>query len=392
MKRRVNLSDVAAAADVSAGTVSNVLNTPERVRQVTRDRVYQAMRDLGYRQAGFVFPAESLAEQIGEAPVNKDLPLLVSVGYISVDMIARIGVMPHRNDRVTADQISKRLGGPAANVAVAAAALGSPFALEVELATAIGRDADSLWALEQLARRGVRAQAVRSPFRERLSRCIVIIEENGGRTKINEPLDLDQENLISHLPSNRVRRRSHLHFEGYHATAMMPAVPSLRALGWSISTHDTGLPKQYSNPDGFRSLLSALDTVFINRRTAYRILGQQLPSEQLTSAMVDFLIEAGNPSCQVVLTLGMDGAAVFPAQAARQVERASAPSVEIVDGTGAGDGFVGAYLAQWLHAENANRAATRACVAASFVMTAEGAQGRPSSTSEIENCLKEKAL
>jgi len=31
MKRRVNLSDVAAAANVSAGTVSNVLNTPERV-------------------------------------------------------------------------------------------------------------------------------------------------------------------------------------------------------------------------------------------------------------------------------------------------------------------------------------------------------------------------
>lgn len=392
MKRRVNLSDVAAAANVSAGTVSNVLNTPERVRQTTRDRVYQAMRDLGYRQGGFVFPADPSTEQIGVASGNEDLPLLVSVGYISVDMIARIGVMPHRNDRVTADQISKRLGGPAANVAVAAAALGSPFGLEVELATAIGRDADSLWALEQLARLGVRAHAVRSPFRERLSRCIVIIEENGGRTKINEPLDLDRENLISHLPSNRVRRRSHLHFEGYHATAMMPAVSSLRDRGWSISTQDTGLPRQYSTPEGFRSLLSALDTVFINRRTAYRILGQQLPSEQLANAMADFLVETGNPSCQVVLTLGMDGAAVFPGQAARQVQRATAPSVQIVDGTRAGDGFVGAYLAQWLHEENADRAAARACVAASLVMTAEGAQGRQSSTAEIEDCLKEQAV
>lgn len=392
MKRRVNLSDVAAAAKVSAGTVSNVLNMPELVRKATRDRVYQAMRELGYRQTGFVFPAEPATSEFGAASGREDLPLLVSVGYISVDMIARIGVMPHRNDRVTADQISKRLGGPAANVAVAAAALGAPFGLEVELATAIGRDADSLWALEQLARLGVRAHAVRSPFRERLSRCIVIIEKNGGRTKINEPLDLDRENLISHLPSNHVRRRSHLHFEGYHATAMMPAVSSLRDRGWSISTHDTGLPKYYSTPEGFHSLLSALDTVFINRRTAYRILGQHLPSEQLTKVMSDFLVEAGNPSCQVVLTLGIDGAAVFPAKAARQVERATAPSVEIVDGTGAGDGFVGAYLGQWLHEENAHRAAARACVAASFVMTAEGAQGRPSSTSEIEVCLKENAL
>lgn len=391
MKRRVSLSDVAAAAKVSVGTVSNVLNTPERVRQATRDRVYQAMRDLGYRQGGLVFPAEQPVAQVPEASADPTLPLLVSVGYISVDMIARIGVMPHRNDRITAEQIAKRLGGPAANVAVAAAALGPPFALEVELATAIGKDADSLWALGQLAQRGVRAHAVRSPFRERLSRCIVLIEENGERTKINEPLDLDREDLISHLPPNRVRRRSHLHFEGYHATVMMPALASLRARGWSVSTQDTGLPQEHSSPEGFRALLSALDAVFINRRTAYRILGQQLSSESLAAAMGDFLDASGRPPCTVVMTLGMDGAAVFPPGDPRDVQRASAPAVAIVDGTGAGDGFVGAYLGQWLHGETPARAAARACVAASLVMTAEGAQGRPTSAAEIGTLLMEKA-
>ncbi len=391
MKRRVSLSDVAAAAKVSVGTVSNVLNTPERVRQGTRDRVYQAMRDLGYRQAGLVFPAEQAVAQMPDTASDPNLPLLVSVGYISVDMIARIGVMPHRNDRITAEQIAKRLGGPAANVAVAAAALGPPFALEVELATAIGKDADSLWALEQLAQRGVRAHAVRSPFRERLSRCIVLIEGNGERTKINEPLDLDREDLISHLPPNRVRRRSHLHFEGYHTSIMMPTLQSLRARGWSVSTHDTGLPQEYSTPHGFRTLLAALDAVFINRRTAYRILGQQLSSESLTSAMADFLSGSGCPPCKVLMTLGMDGAAVFPAGAPRDVQRVPAPAVPIVDGTGAGDGFVGAYLAQWLHGETPGLAAARACVAASLVMTAEGAQGRPSSAAEIGPLLMEKA-
>ena len=98
MKRRVSLSDVAAAAKVSIGTVSNVLNTPERVRACDAgDRVYQAMRDLGYRQAGFVFPAEQDGLRIVDPPpADPKMPLLVSVGYISVDLIARIGVMPHR--------------------------------------------------------------------------------------------------------------------------------------------------------------------------------------------------------------------------------------------------------------------------------------------------------
>ncbi len=389
MKRRVSISEVAAAAGVSVGTVSNVLNAPERVRQVTRDRVHAAMRELRYRPPGIVFPADAPLPRQNATPGDPALPLLVSVGYISVDLIARIGVMPHRNDRITAGQIAKRLGGPAANVAVAAAALGAPFALEVELATAIGKDADSLWALELLAQRGVQARAVRSPFRERLSRCIVLVEENGERTKINEPLALSREDLISHLPKNPVRRRSHLHFEGYHAETMIPAIPALRDRGWTVSAHDTGLPAAYVGPDGFAAFISNLDKVFINRRTAYRILGQSLSSERLLQEMAGYLDAIGRPDCEVVVTLGMDGAAVFRAGEPSQIARAPAPSITIVDGTGAGDGFVGAYLAQWLHAEEPGRAARRACVAASLIMTVEGAQERTSSVRDLESLMNE---
>jgi len=46
--RRASVKDVAAAAGVSLGTVSNVLNRPERVSAATRDRVERAMSDLGF--------------------------------------------------------------------------------------------------------------------------------------------------------------------------------------------------------------------------------------------------------------------------------------------------------------------------------------------------------
>ena len=46
--RSANVKDVAAAARVSLGTVSNVLNRPELVSAGTRHRVEEAMRELGF--------------------------------------------------------------------------------------------------------------------------------------------------------------------------------------------------------------------------------------------------------------------------------------------------------------------------------------------------------
>lgn len=48
MERKASVKDVAVLARVSLGTVSNVLNRPERVSPETRQRVEQAMAQLGF--------------------------------------------------------------------------------------------------------------------------------------------------------------------------------------------------------------------------------------------------------------------------------------------------------------------------------------------------------
>ncbi|HEX6685033.1 MAG TPA: LacI family DNA-binding transcriptional regulator [Candidatus Limnocylindrales bacterium] len=48
MVESTNIKEVARLAGVSAGTVSNVLNHPHRVRETTRTRVHQAITQLGY--------------------------------------------------------------------------------------------------------------------------------------------------------------------------------------------------------------------------------------------------------------------------------------------------------------------------------------------------------
>jgi LacI family transcriptional regulator len=46
--RRLTIKDVAERADVSLGTVSNVLNRPEMVKRKTRERVLRAIDEIGY--------------------------------------------------------------------------------------------------------------------------------------------------------------------------------------------------------------------------------------------------------------------------------------------------------------------------------------------------------
>lgn len=48
MGGRPTIEDIAARSEVSPATVSRALNNPEKVRSGTRERIYAAMRELGY--------------------------------------------------------------------------------------------------------------------------------------------------------------------------------------------------------------------------------------------------------------------------------------------------------------------------------------------------------
>ncbi len=75
-----NIHDVAEAAGVSAGTVSNVLNRPSYVSRDTRDRVLQAIEELGF------YPARrkrqfrpGRVKTLGVTIANLDNPFFVDV-------------------------------------------------------------------------------------------------------------------------------------------------------------------------------------------------------------------------------------------------------------------------------------------------------------------------
>lgn len=387
-RRRPTIIDVAQAAGVSVGTVSHVLNDSAKVRPATRALVEAAIRQLAYRPNSLARSLIAIGRNEGEI-ARLALPRLTTVGYISVDYIARVEAMPHRGDRVTASGIRKAVGGPAANVAAAAATLGGAYALDVELATAVGDDADSEWALQELAARGVHVLPLRQPLQNRLSRCFVIVEANGSRTIINEPFELAAADLGFPLEPDAGHRPQCLHLEGYQAQAMREALARFRAAGWRTSLHSTGLPPALRQPDGFAELLTLLDVAFLNQPITRSILDPQGGVEALVAAFGEYLHRAAGHGV-VVLTLDEHGAAVFARGS--PVVRVPAPVAPVLDATGAGDAFAGAFLGYWLHGAGPDEAARRAVVAGSLAVTAEGAQGRLVSAAEIEGLLGRPAL
>ncbi|WP_051432319.1 carbohydrate kinase family protein [Rhodovibrio salinarum] len=377
---RKTIRDVAQHARVSVGTVSNVLNGHGRVGPETRRRVEEAIAELGYRPDTIAQSLIARRRASSARTLPPNAPRLSSVGYLSVDFITRIDVLPHRDDRITAESINRALGGPAANVATYAASLHDRYPVHSELITALGFDADSEWAVSELYARGVNTIGIDRRAGQRLSRAIVMVEPNGSRTIINEPLELGRVNVARHLgrteSPQQADQRHAVHVEGYQVDSLADELKQVHDLGVTTSMHAAGLPSHWANADGFRRLTEIFGLLFINRELATRIVGMPgRPRDEIVAAMHDLLTHspATQTSCQLILTLDQEGASYLRADGSGV--QMAAPPTQVVDLTGAGDTLAGVFLAVWLNGEGPAVALQNAVAAASEAIRHQGAQG-----------------
>ncbi|SFD51871.1 ribokinase [Bosea sp. CRIB-10] len=378
--RNATIDDVAQAAGVSKGTVSNVINGRIPVAPETRRRVEQAITDLAFR------PAESgraltARKRMAEPKLDASVPRLTTIGYVSVDYFARLDRLPERDERLLSREIVKSIGGPAANVAAVGAGLGAPLPVAASLITVIGVDQESDWAAAELAARRVDLIMPRERRSGRLSRAIVMVEADGRRTIINEPSSLaavDVRDFIETTDSAGLRWC--LHFEGYQVPRQIGLLPIARAKGFCTSMQATGLPPNWL-AENAAQVFAGFDIVVLHRESLAMIPGCPTdPTEGLRH-----LAKLGRGSGVwpevIAVTLGAEGAAVLTREGL--IERVPAPMVPVVDTTGAGDAFVGTFLAAWLNGRPAREAASLACMAGSLAITQVGAQVVRPSVAEL---------
>ena len=277
--------------------------------------------------------------------------MILSIGDLLLD-ITIIPDGPLRPDDDRKSRIGVGGGGQAANFCAWAAALGEP----VRLVTRVGDDDRGRRLVADLEAKGVEVCPVWAD--EPTGAIAVLVGPGGQRSMATErgasvglrPDDLIQKWFegvqLIHVPAYSL-------FLDPLAKAARAAISLIRDGGGMLSVD--------------LSSVAGLED-YGPTRMAYDLA--RLKPELLfgTAAEVATIGVAAEHLAQVpVIKLGAAGCSVF----GRVIP---APSVQNVDGTGAGDAFAAAFCAAWIHGATPFEAAERAVVVASEAVTRSGAR------------------
>jgi ribokinase len=371
------INDVAAESGVSKGTVSHYISGRVPVSPKTRARIEAAMKKLDYHPAQ---TARSLNSRKRMA-MNRDFgsgnfPRLTTIGYVSVDVLATVSRLPQQEERLVSSGIESFIGGVAANVASIAAGIGGPWSVNASILTVVGHDQDSDWALSVLADRHVSVIQPPNPQGGRVTRAIILVEEDGRHTIVNEPIalaDVDVQDFIDR--ANITSLPWCLHFEGYVVASQIDVVGAAREKGMITSMHSAGLDLGWLR-DNCDQVLSLFDYIVLSREALASASGTDDPRDGLHILHERASRLTARPKVMVA-TMGAGGAIVIKQNGAWQ--NVVAPEVTVRDTTGAGDSFVGAFLTVLLHGADPFVAAQYGCLSGSLTVTGLGAaEIRPS--------------
>ena len=271
-------------------------------------------------------------------------------------------------------------GGSAANVAVWAARCGLP----THFVGKIGRDRMGQLAVEDLEQEGVSHDLVESDAN--LTGSVAVFVDHTGERSMVSGHGADFFLLPSELPRATIGAARHLHLTAWSfftdppRSAARAGAAIARGAGATVSLDPGSF--QMIGDMGVDHFLSVTTDVGVDIFLPNKEEGQALTGETEPEPMARRLA-ALYPGAMIVLKLDADGALVLNGGEATHVPPATAPSV--VDATGAGDSFAGAFLARWLGDGDAIAAARFANQVSAWVIQHTGA--RPAPGPRLRNLL-----
>ena len=266
---------------------------------------------------------------------------LTVVGSVNLDLVARCERLPRVGETLTDATFARHPGGKGANQAVAAARLGA----RVSFVGAVGEDA---FADEALA--GMRETGLELRLGEGDATGVALIL-----------VDSEGENVIVVAPGANAQ------------------VGRVEAGGNVLS--------QLEVPD--ETVLSAAETAdrfFLNAAPARVIPAEVVRAAELVVVNRYELDSLPETPSLLALTLGEEGAVLI--ERGEEVARASAPRVQAVDGTAAGDAFTACLVVSLLEERDREQALRRACAAGAIAAARAGAQPSLPTLAEVDEMLQ----
>ena len=261
------------------------------------------------------------------------------LGSINLDLAITVEQLPAPGATVLGAGLRRSLGGKGANQALAAARAGAQVAMIGRVGRGDGDD-----AVRRLELGGVDVSAVRR------------VDAPTGLALIT--VDADGENtIVVHPGANaewpELDQREAAVIAGADLLVVQLELPMDLVLAGAETAAAAGVPVLL-NPSPIRPLPDRL-------RAAVAII---VVNEGEAAAVV------AGPGLRVVTTLGARGARYAGPDGAVAVP---APAVRVIDTTGAGDAFTGAFAAAWARGDDPAAALTAGCAAGAEATTRFGA-------------------
>ena len=267
-------------------------------------------------------------------------PRITVVGSINLDLVARADRLPRVGETVTGATFARVPGGKGANQAVACARLGAA----VTMIGAVGADSFAEEALVGLRDAGVALQ-LETP--DAPTGVALIYVDDAGDTQI----------VVA---------------PGANAALGEVALPAHDAVLCQLEIPDDAVLAAWEGCTGLFCLNAAparpvavdADLTVVNR--------YELDALKRRDGLV-------------AVTLGAEGA--YLVEDGEEIARAAPPSVEVVDGTGAGDAFTACLLVSLLEEREPQESLERACAAGALAASRFGAQPSLPTAAEIDATL-----
>jgi ribokinase len=282
------------------------------------------------------------------------VPRVVVVGSINADLVVVTERLPGPGETVSGGRFARHGGGKGANQAVAAARLGA----RVAMVGAVGADELGDAALRALEDEGVDVGGVARL--EQPTGVALIVVDASGENQIAVASGANAALTAEHA-------RAALELDGDGVVLLGHEVPEEIVVAGAEAAAAAGWTP-ILNPAPAREIpervLAAGPILTPNATEATQLTGEEEP-EAAARALRE------RTGAAVLITLGARGALLLD----KEPERLSAPKVDVVDTTGAGDTVNGALAAE-LAAGRSLADAVRFAIAAAAVSTGkEGARG-----------------
>lgn len=311
---------------------------------------------------------------------------ILVVGSLNMDQVVRVPHLPELGETLLgAGSLKLVPGGKGANQAVAIARLGSA----VSMAGRIGNDPFGERLLSALQADNIGTELI-----------VVDQEEASGVAFIF--LTPDGNNAIVVAAGANM----HVGHEQTQSARIQEAIPRARALVLQLEipldtivalvagAHKAGVPVILNLAPGQplpRETLQQVEVLVVNETEASLLSGQRVDSLEDARIVATVLHEQGIP--KVVITLGSQGAILASDDAANKTRiiHQTAPRVQVIDTTAAGDCFVGALTVALAEKQVPEDALRFAVYASALKVTKFGAQSGLPTRREVEAFLQRKA-